>query len=158
MSHEDLQPYDELKGWLPVFSCTVLGEPVPNQRVRHGKGRTYMPAKTRLARKRITLQLADVNKSKTPIFPKGSPVGVKLRFVHTRPNRLMRRKDPSEEIFKPTRPDEDNLTKLIYDSITDAGIWHDDGQVCCKLVVDKYAAKEPNQPYTTIILYRRKDT
>ena len=64
----------------------------------------------------------------------------------------------SEEIWKPTKPDEDNLTKLIYDAITDAQIWHDDAQVCCKLVTDKYASKEKNSPYTEIILYRRKET
>lgn len=32
--------------------------------------------------------------------------------------------------YKTTRPDLDNMEKLLKDCMTDAGFWHDDAQVC----------------------------
>lgn len=50
------------------------------------------------------------------------PVGVEMHFYFTIKNKPKSR-------FKSTRPDLDNLMKLILDAATDAGVWNDDAQV-----------------------------
>lgn len=40
--------------------------------------------------------------------------------------------------FKTTKPDTDNLVKLLKDSITDVGIWKDDSQVAGEQICKQY--------------------
>ena len=42
--------------------------------------------------------------------------------------------------YKTTKPDVDNMAKLLIDVMTDCKYWHDDGQVA-KLLLSKYWAK-----------------
>lgn len=44
--------------------------------------------------------------------------------------------------YKTTRPDTDNLQKLLKDVMTDLGFWKDDAQVASE-IVEKFWAKRP---------------
>lgn len=43
---------------------------------------------------------------------------------------------------KDTKPDVDNMQKLIKDCMTDTGFWHDDAQVVCE-IAEKYYSEVP---------------
>ena len=44
--------------------------------------------------------------------------------------------------YRATKPDTDNLQKLLKDVMTDLGFWADDAQVACE-IVEKFWAKSP---------------
>lgn len=44
--------------------------------------------------------------------------------------------------YKTSKPDTDNLVKMLKDVMTDLGFWRDDAQVACE-VICKYWAKQP---------------
>lgn len=44
--------------------------------------------------------------------------------------------------YKDTKPDTDNLNKLLKDCMTDLGYWHDDAQVASE-VIEKFWAEPP---------------
>ena len=61
------------------------------------------------------------------------PLKVSLTFHMKRPKshftkKGLRRDAPS---WHASKPDRDNLEKLVLDAITKIGIWKDDNQVCC---------------------------
>ena len=45
--------------------------------------------------------------------------------------------------WRTTRPDTDNLQKLVKDVMTDCGFWLDDSQVCWETVRKKWTRAEP---------------
>ena len=42
-----------------------------------------------------------------------------------------------------TRPDTDNLQKLLKDCMTDTGFWHDDAQVCVECIGKMWTRSDP---------------
>ena len=73
-------------------------------------------------------------------IPAGVAVGLKVVAVHSRPQRLLRLKDPQHRLYKTSKPDGDNVLKIAADSCN--GIcWHDDAQVAVMQVQTLYAAK-----------------
>ena len=40
--------------------------------------------------------------------------------------------------MKTTRPDADNLNKMLKDVMTDMGFWSDDALICCEMVSKMY--------------------
>ena len=80
------------------------------------------------------------------------PVYLEVRFYHKRPKRLMRKKDPDGLILKETKPDLDNLLKLVKDAINDSGWWYDDKHNTTLLCQKDYTAKGED-PKTIIDLY-----
>ena len=58
---------------------------------------------------------------------------VEFRFPATKPH-----KDGDPKI---TRPDTDNMVKLLKDCMTRLGFWTDDAQVCMETVRKSYAAE-----------------
>lgn len=73
-------------------------------------------------------------------IPAGVPLALRLVSVHKRPQRLMRKKDPVERLWKATKPDSDNVAKIVMDSLNGL-VWTDDAQVCELSVSQFYAAK-----------------
>ena len=73
-------------------------------------------------------------------YEKGVPVGIKITAVFKRPQRLLRARDPEGRIFKVNKPDADNVSKLVMDSLNGIA-WHDDAQVCDEQTIKYYAAK-----------------
>ena len=45
--------------------------------------------------------------------------------------------------FRVTRPDTDNLQKLLKDCMTAAGFWQDDAQVCREEVTKRWSRQKP---------------
>lgn len=72
----------------------------------------------------------------TIYFPKNTPVELVVRFVYP----ARRKADIS--LWKTTRPDTDNLVKLLKDCMTELNFWDDDSQVCREVVEKKYAVIE----------------
>jgi len=73
-------------------------------------------------------------------IPAGVPLALRLVSVHKRPQRLMRKKDPVERLWKATKPDSDNVAKIVMDALNSL-VWTDDAQVCELSVSQFYAAK-----------------
>mgnify|MGYP003131642973 CR=1 FL=1 len=89
-----------------------------------------------------------------------SPVALVLSFVFTRPKGMMRKADPTERIFKDTKPDIDNLCKSIMDVLQDCKIIKDDSQVVSVIAQKWYGAiidkKKSEQNHIKIDIYPLK--
>lgn len=75
------------------------------------------------------------------------PVGVEMHFYFTTKTR-------PKSSFKSTRPDIDNLLKLILDAATDAGVWNDDAQVIhleSAKFLQQTSEKNPQQEMVVLI-------
>jgi crossover junction endodeoxyribonuclease RusA len=109
----------------------VAGEPRTNERARHGAGRTYTPAKTRLARSEVTQAFQDA----APHWkPWEGPVTLSLDVAHATAE-----KDCWEGRFCKRKPDLDNVAKLIADALNGVA-YLDDAQIVHMECVKRYAA------------------
>ena len=68
------------------------------------------------------------------------PVAVAITTWHSRPQRLMRKRDRGAHRRDPFigKPDADNIAKLVLDAATKAGVWRDDTQVADLRVTRRY--------------------
>lgn len=143
--------------WICIDSVSIDGEPMAKGRPRVTSTHTYTPKRTRTAQKRIVQAFQDqLGDEEGWPFELSCPVLVVCRFWHHRPKRLQRRKDPAEEILKETKPDLDNLVKLVKDALNDSGYWADDKHNCSFFAEKMYCAKE-GLPRTTIDIYILED-
>lgn len=110
------------------IEITIPLEPVAKGRPLFGKGRTYTPAKTEKATKEIAFIISSVlkNSKNAPTFDPKDPLGLEVLYVFKRPKSY---KKSSHREWKTTKPDKDNLDKLLMDAITKSGLWNDDNQV-----------------------------
>ena len=97
----------------------------PKVTVRGRQPHAYLPKKTREYLDTCTTVLRSQWKS----APYTGPVAVYLVFVHPRPLRLRRKRDPDGRIWKTTKPDLDNLIKCAADILVRAGVLADDNQI-----------------------------
>ncbi|MDX6479702.1 MAG: hypothetical protein QOG85_212 [Gaiellaceae bacterium] len=77
--------------------------------------------------------------------PIACPIRVDLRFYFRRPDRLMTRNVPDGELPHLGKFDVDNLTKAIFDTLTQLGLWRDD-KLVYRLFVEKYYAAKGGRP------------
>lgn len=98
----------------------------------------YEPPRLAAARELLTLHL----KLHRPKEPFAGPVRLMARWCFP--------KGRHREGWKTTRPDTDNLQKLLKDCMTDVGFWKDDALVCVEHV-EKVWAQRPG-------IYIRVDT
>ena len=128
-------------------------EPRGKQRPRMAtKGkftRAYTPKETREWTEDARLHLKKLW-SLAP-FTKGVPVGIKIIAVHSRPQRLLRKRDPEGRIWKTSKPDADNITKILLDSLNGIA-WDDDCQVCDEQTLKYYAAKG-EKPHVEVCIW-----
>jgi Holliday junction resolvase RusA-like endonuclease len=140
--------------WKLFCNIEIHGDPVATQRARFDTRRkiAYKPTKTRQAmNRRTSLMKRHVSQNRLSKIV-DQPIRVELDFYHSRPKRLMRKKDPSEPIPKITKPDVDNLAKLILDSATQAELWNDDNLITQLEIRDWYVAKT-NEPKSVMLVY-----
>jgi len=125
------------------FHISIPGQPVGKGRPRvvrnQGKVRAYTPKKTEdWTAYAVTLLL----NNRQPEWPHTVPVSVAILAIGKRPKRLMRKKDPEHCIWRPTKPDADNVAKAVLDALVKAGVIRDDVQVCLLSVRSLYAEKD----------------
>lgn len=143
--------------WICIDTVQIEGEPMAKGRPRVTSTHAYTPKRTKQAQKKIVQVFQDLlgDEEGWP-FELSCPVMIVCRFWHKRPQRLLRKKDPFEEIPKETKPDLDNLVKLAKDAINDCGYWADDKHNCTFIAEKMYCAKE-EEPRTTIDIYILED-
>ncbi len=101
----------------------------------NGKPYLYKPDKLLQAEINIRNSLARF-RPETPITNK--PIRLTVKWLYPITNQKKHRNGE----YKLTRPDTDNLQKLLKDCMTDLGFWVDDSLVCSE-VVEKFWADTP---------------
>lgn len=122
-----------------LYRGIIAGEPVGKGRPRVTVRGTYTPKRTREWTNYAVRVLAWGWKGAPPL---DGPVKVVVRAVKARPQRLKRKADPEGLMWRPHKPDADNVLKILCDSATKAGIWHDDAQVVHAVAYSLYAEKD----------------
>lgn len=84
-------------------------------------------------------------------FPIVDPVELRVRFVLPMRQGDIRVRTRVPEKWDPTRPDLDNLLKLLLDAATMAGWWKDDALVV-RIVAEKTTAAEGEESGTHLVL------
>ena len=127
-------------------------EPMGKQRPRlssRGRfSRAYTPKKTADWTKDAQRAIKHLY-SRKPI-ERSIPIEVKITAVHKRPQRLLRKCDPAGRIWKTTKPDIDNIAKIVYDS-GNGLLWADDAQIVRSICEDVYAAKNEASSISIVI-------
>jgi Holliday junction resolvase RusA-like endonuclease len=138
------------KELIPIISFTVLGNPKPQKRhrsVRVGKFiRMYDPSSKE---KDDFLWMAHRNAPKTSLI---GPIQMNLNFYFQRPKNHFNSKQilkNTAPIFHISKPDIDNLEKLIFDSLK--GIYYKDDSQICKVNINKYYSLKPR---TEVFIYQ----
>lgn len=91
-------------------------------------GRAYTPARTRTAEADVIALVAD----QAPPEPLSGPVRVWVDSFLPIPKSWSKTKTEAAalgEVRPTSRPDLDNLVKLVVDAMTRAGYWRDDSQI-----------------------------
>lgn len=99
-------------------------------RVRSGKPVFYEPAELKAARMKLRAHLG----GHVPAAPMHGPVRLVVKWCFP----LCGKHRDGE--YRATRPDTDNLQKLLKDEMTHVGFWTDDAQVASEIVEKFYAA------------------
>ena len=132
-----------------MLKAIISGKPIaaPRPRVTR-RGQTYMPATYSKHKDSIIQVLKDTMESSNWKQGEDSPCRLSIRFIHKRPKRMYKTGGRSPKI---TRPDVDNLTKTVMDSIQSSGLIKDDSQIVELHVIDLYGDKDET-PHTEICL------
>jgi len=127
---------------MSVYAFVVPGPPTPKGRPRFGRTKTGRVVTRTPKATRIYESIVRAHALATsPPNPLDGPVRVTIAAVLERPKRLMRKKDPDEELAHDRRPDVDNIAKAILDAL-DGWFWRDDAQVAELHCSKVYAAKD----------------
>ena len=128
------------------FVFFVAGEPVGKGRPRvscvHNRPRVYTPAKTRYYEERVhrAARRANIPQIETEL-------AVDVIAVFKRPKRLLRKKDPDGLLWRPQKPDGDNIRKAVLDGLSR---FFDDKQVVSGDTLNLFGTKECEQGYTVV--------
>lgn len=107
-----------------LLCVTIPGEPVGKGRPRVTRsGHAYTPQKTRTWEGDAAATLALIWQGRAPLE---RPVQVIVHAVASRPQRLLRKKDPAHRLWRCTKPDGDNVLKAALDALVRAGVIRDD--------------------------------
>ncbi len=90
----------------------------------NGKPVFYEDAELKAVRQKLMGHLG----CHTPEMRLGGPVRLKTRWCFPRSGKH------AHGDYKATKPDTDNLQKLLKDCMTDVGFWNDDAQVASELI------------------------
>lgn len=136
--------------WNLVYQGTLHGNPVSMGRPRKGRYGMYTaPKSAKYMKEKVTVIKGEL----AGLEPLEGPLKVVLTFVHQRPQRLLKKQCSEGRILKTTKPDLDNLTKMVLDILTNSRIWNDDNQVV-KLVCSDYYCGREEEPHTQIAIYK----
>lgn len=129
----------------------IRGVPIPQGRPRvstknKGKPVAYDPKKSRVAKQSLALSASMHMKIEhISKIEKDIPVMVKAEFVFPLPNSWSKaKKERMSGAYKTSKPDADNLLKLLMDAFSGV-LWADDKQVCVfGGVIKRYARYNRN--------------
>lgn len=109
--------------------CAPKAKGRPRFTVRHGFARAYTPAATEHAEHDVAVLAAQ----HAPSMPHAGPVVIDLEFVLPVPASWSRKKQAAAlagDLRPISKPDRDNLEKLVLDALTRSGRWwRDDSQI-----------------------------
>ncbi len=128
-------------------TITIYGKPVPKSMVNY-KHRIANSPKTKQAMTRRTIFLKNHRMRNSLATIESNPVALEIFYYHERPKRLEK---INGVVYKTTKPDIDNLTKLLLDSCTQSGLWGDDCQVVKTEIHDLFCSSDC-KPRTIIII------
>lgn len=130
-------------------SFVIKGIPQVKQRprfsTRNGKVLTYTPKTTARFENLVRLKA-----EKEFIQPLSGSIRLAIRFFLPRPQRLIWKNKPMNELYCDKRPDIDNLAKSVIDGLNGVA-FKDDGQISDLHVTKKYHAGN-SEPKTIIIV------
>lgn len=107
----------------PTVTAQQKGECVVGGRVHHYEKRRVTEARTTL-----TNEL----RKHAPAEPMTGPIRLMVDWIFPT-------KSHRDGEWRITRPDTDNLQKLLKDCMTSAGFWADDSQVCVEIASKRWA-------------------
>ena len=116
--------------FLPMVPPTVTAQE-HKVTVVNGKPRFYDPPELKVARSKLTGALA----YHRPDTPLSGPLRLVVKWCFPASRHL-------DGQYKDTRPDTDNLQKLLKDCMTTCGYWRDDAQVASE-ISEKFWATVP---------------
>lgn len=116
--------------FMPMIPPTATHQ-LKQVRVVNGKPRFYEPAAVKAARAKLTAHLA----GHRPPEPMDGPLSLTVKWCFPA-------KDKTNGSWRTSRPDTDNLNKLLKDCMTALGFWHDDAQVAQE-IIEKFWADLP---------------
>lgn len=125
-------------------SFFVAGEPKPQPRAKaFGRGgfiRMYTPY-TKDAKAWRSAVIAEAMAMEIPTIT--DALAIRLTFILPRPKSHFLKSGlrPDAPKHPITRPDTDNLAKLVMDALGEAGVWSDDSAVCSTLICKHYPNK-----------------
>lgn len=114
--------------FLPMIPPTVTHQQ-KKVHVVNGKPVHYEPPRLAAARQKLTAALG----TKRPEKPMVGPIRLVVKWLFPKGKRR-------DGEWKITKPDTDNLQKLLKDCMTAVGFWKDDAQVCSEIVEKFWAA------------------
>lgn len=117
-----------LEFFLPIIPPTVTAQE-HKVTVVNGKPRFYDPAELKAARNKLTGALA----YHRPDTPLSGPLRLVTKWCFPAGKH-------QDGQYKDTRPDTDNLQKLLKDCMTACGYWRDDAQVASEICEKFWAA------------------
>jgi Holliday junction resolvase RusA-like endonuclease len=126
---------------LLVINLEPMAAPRPRAVSIHGRTRSYMPKKYTVWKSQAIQQV----KAQYAGQPIDQQVHVEITSIHERPKRLFRKKDSINRIYKPTKPDIDNIAKSVLDVLQDASVIKNDAIVVGLSVFKYYGAIENNE-------------
>ncbi|MDE8064064.1 RusA family crossover junction endodeoxyribonuclease [Erysipelothrix rhusiopathiae] len=113
--------------FIPMITPTTTHQQ-KKVRVVSGKPVFYEPPKLKAARSKLMGYLYEF----APEASINGPIRLKVVWLY---KETLRHKRGS---YKPTKPDLDNMQKLLLDCMTDLGFWNDDAQIASMLVEKMY--------------------
>ena len=115
----------QIKFFMPMIPPTVTHQE-HKVMVRKGKPYFYEPAELKAARSKLLTSIGKHN----PEVPLKGPIRLVTKWIWE--------KDGQGFEYKTTKPDTDNLIKLLKDCMTKVGFWEDDAQVASEITEKFY--------------------
>jgi len=152
----DIDLSRERSRWREVAVLEVVGTPVAQPRARAatrlttaGRLRTFVhdSGASEFWKRSIMLAASD---ARGRLDRYDGPARVDADFFFSRPKYLLRRLDSNGSIYKPTKPDRDNLDKAVLDALTECGWFRDDSRVASGLIEKWFLPKSTSTPGAVI--------
>lgn len=140
--------------WKLAYQGILQGPPVAMGRPRFTRtGRAYTAQTSRTYKDEQVKQLLAAKGEDWD--PLDGVLRIQISFIHPRTKNLSRVKGELTQgrIWRPKKPDIDNLIKMVLDIITQSEIWVDDNRVVC-LSCEDYYAGEMEEAHTLFSIYQ----